>query len=188
MSESLGGSLSDRIFCVSLFSITNASARLSIGPLSDWAAPWLSRLSFFFIALALLSVSAFCLAFANLTSFYILTLLLGCGYGAMWVLHPIIVAELYGSKSLGALFVSFSFVGFSGVLFVSTWFAGYIYDLHCVAGSRRCVGVDCYQITFLVCSAIDFLGASAALLMAKRCSFVYNNLQQQQQMQKIDKA
>lgn len=127
---------------------------------------------------------------------YVLTVLIGLGYGAHWAILPASVSELFGLKSFGALSNFFQLASPAGSLIFSEVIASSIYDYYAEkqAGlqqqystsvlsqhlhkedSLTCVGSICYSFTCGILSGLCIVAAVLSSIVVHRTRRVYAQL------------
>lgn len=164
---------------VSIIAVTSTIARISVGIISDYVGPSPAQLSRSFprcsrvvllIAVSCLLLTAHLLLtfmpLSFLTSyFWLISALVGSGYGAVFTLAPTIVSVVWGTENFGTnwgVVMTTPAVGATvyGLLYAS------VYDDH--AGTDgRCWGGECYRGAFGV-MAIGAVFAAGGWLWAWR--------------------
>jgi len=126
------------------------AGRIIMGSVADKIGNKLSLV----ICFVVLSVALFLLMVAKQAQMlYLFAVILGFAYGGINSLMSLIVAELFGTRSLGAILgIAFAFDSAGGAL--GPVIAGKIFD---VTGS--------YQLAFLVCATMGFVGLILALFL-----------------------
>ena len=126
---------------------------------------------------------------------YVLTVLIGLGYGAHWAIVPASASELFGLKSFGALYNFLTLASPVGSLVFSGVIASGIYDYYAElqAGlshqnseamlaiplrddNLTCLGTICYSITFGILSGLCLVATVLSLIVVYRTKKVYANL------------
>lgn len=118
-------------------------------------------------------------------SIYVVSAVMGSGYGAHWVIVPSAASELFGIKSFGA-FYNFLAVGTpAGSLIFSGIIASGIYDYeakiqqpHPVAEGEAltCYGTICYSITCAILSVLCLMAFFLSMIVVYRTKRVYTQL------------
>lgn len=127
---------------------------------------------------------------------YVVTVLIGLGYGAHWAIVPATASELFGLKSFGSLYNFLTLASPTGSLIFSEVIASNIYDRYAEqqAADRRqyptsvltkplldddsltCVGSICYSLTFGILSGLCIIAAVLSLIVVHRTKRVYAQL------------
>lgn len=122
---------------------------------------------------------------------YVLTLLIGLGYGSHWAIVPATASELFGLKSFGALYNFLTMACPAGSLVFSGVIASSIYDYYAEiqaglgpltdaplheGGTLTCIGTICYSLTFWILSGLCIFGAILSLIVVFRTKRVYTHL------------
>ncbi|KAJ9676599.1 hypothetical protein PVL29_021892 [Vitis rotundifolia] len=196
MCESLG--YSDTSIFVSMISIWNFLGRVGGGYFSEsivrnYAFPRPVSMAMFQV---LMSVGLLYYALAWPGAIYVVSVLIGLGYGAHWAIVPAAASELFGLKSFGALYNFLTLSSSIGTLIFSEVIASGIYDYYAekqaalkqhsmgtMAGlplgedeSLSCEGYICYSITCGVMSGLCLVAVVLSLIVVHRTKSVYANL------------
>ncbi|GMY15132.1 protein NUCLEAR FUSION DEFECTIVE 4-like isoform X1 [Fagus crenata] len=127
---------------------------------------------------------------------YVLSVLIGLGYGAHWAIVPASASELFGLKSFGALYNFLTLASPAGSLIFSGVIASGIYDYYAEKqaalsvrnseamlavplrddDSLSCEGSICYSITFGILSGLCIVATGLSLVVVYRTKRVYANL------------
>ena len=119
---------------------------------------------------------------------YVVTLLIGLGYGAHWAIVPAAASELFGLKSFGALYNFLTLASPAGSLIFSGVIASGIYDYYAEKqaamlavplkddDSLTCEGSICYSITFGMLSGLCIIATALSLIVVHRTKRVYAQL------------
>ncbi|KAL1829144.1 hypothetical protein ACET3Z_007556 [Daucus carota] len=197
MSQSLGYE-NTHVF-VSMISIWNFLGRVAGGYFSEivvrkYAYPRP-------VAMAVVQVlMAIALCFYSLGlpgAIYVVSVLMGLGYGAHWAIVPAAASELFGLKSFGALYNFLTLSSPAGSLFFSGVIAAGIYDseakkqasiipsqnlehmLRMPLGeeeSLNCYGTICYSITCGILTVLCLIASVLSLIVVYRTKKVYAKL------------
>ncbi|XP_015882179.3 protein NUCLEAR FUSION DEFECTIVE 4 [Ziziphus jujuba] len=197
ITESLG--YSDSSIYVSMISIWNFLGRVGGGYFSeiivrDYAYPRPVALAAFQF------IMAFGLLYYAISwpgQIYVVTVLLGLGYGAHWAILPAAASELFGLKSFGALYNFLTMANPAGSLIFSEVIASAIYDYYAEkqASLRQqystsmltmkpfhkdttltCVGSICYSLTCGILSGLCIVASVLSLVVVHRTKRVYAQL------------
>ncbi|XP_040987176.1 protein NUCLEAR FUSION DEFECTIVE 4-like isoform X1 [Juglans microcarpa x Juglans regia] len=127
---------------------------------------------------------------------YVVTVLIGLGYGAHWAIVPASASELFGLKSFGALYNFLTLASTAGSLIFSGVIASGIYDYYAeqqAAVSQQistamlavplqdddvltCEGSICYSITFGILSGLCIVATALSMIVVYRTKSVYAQL------------
>lgn len=121
---------------------------------------------------------------------YVVSVLIGLGYGAHWAIVPAAASELFGLKSFGALYNFLTLSSSIGTLIFSEVIASGIYDhyaekqstLAAMAGitlgedELSCEGFICYSLTCAILSGLCIVAVVLSLILVYRTRGVYANL------------
>lgn len=127
---------------------------------------------------------------------YVLSVLMGLGYGAHWAIVPAAASELFGLKSFGALYNFLALSSPTGSLIFSGIIASGIYDsearkqasikrqssgymLGVPVGeedSLACYGVICYSLTCWILSGLCIVASILSSIVVYRTKRVYAQL------------
>ncbi|CAK9170272.1 unnamed protein product [Ilex paraguariensis] len=127
---------------------------------------------------------------------YVVSVLIGLGYGAHWAIVPAAVSELFGLKSFGALYNFLTMASPAGSLIFSGVIASGIYDYEAkLQNSLReqnmgplfkiplgdeealtCYGTICYSITAAILSGLCIIAVVLSLIVVHRTKRVYTQL------------
>ncbi|KAK9463030.1 major facilitator superfamily domain-containing protein [Lipomyces oligophaga] len=152
-------------FNVALLSFSSSATRIAAGLVSDRLALW--NISRMWVVLAFTAILAFGHWFVALggaaahhgSVFWLVSMSLGSGYGAIFTLAPTLVSLVWGTERFGSNWgVLFLFPAIGSIVYELIYAA--IYDHH-VSSDRLCYGAKCYETTFVVtgmsCSLAFFL-------------------------------
>lgn len=197
MSQSLGYS-NTHIF-VSMISIWNFLGRVAGGYFSENIVKYYAYPRPVAMA-AVQVVMAFALFFYAMGwpgSIYVVSVLIGLGYGAHWAIVPAAVSELFGLKSFGALYNFLTLASPAGSLIFSGVIASGIYDYqakqqheHRIQSSGlglgvplvvkddflTCYGSICYSLTMGIMSGLCIIAFILSMIVVHRTKRVYAQL------------
>lgn len=142
------------------------------------------------IVQVIMAVGLFYYAMGLPGQIYVITVLIGLGYGAQWAILPATASELFGLKSFGALYNFFQLASPSGSLIFSEVIASSIYDYYAEKqyslsvlsqplhkeDSLTCVGSICYSFTCGILSGLCIVAAVLSLVVVHRTRRVYTQL------------
>lgn len=128
---------------------------------------------------------------------YVVSVLMGLGYGAHWAIVPATASELFGLKSFGALYNFLTLSSPAGSLFFSGVIAAGIYDSEAKKQasivpsqnlehmlrmqpseeeSLNCYGTICYSITCGILTVLCLVASVLSLIVVYRTKKVYAKL------------
>jgi hypothetical protein len=170
---------------VALLSVCNAAGRLLQGALSDWVGRLGTPPPTFLVGgLMVLSMTQLALTRASPASLHVCVALTGLCFGSFWSFAPVACGELFGEKHAGTIY---GFIGTApalGSFLLNTLLAGYVYDAHVrlspppppgapPSAAPRCVGHQCFALTFRVGAAACTAGALCAYVLLLRTRHMY---------------
>uniref|UniRef100_A0A5B7AYI8 Putative Major facilitator protein n=2 Tax=Davidia involucrata TaxID=16924 RepID=A0A5B7AYI8_DAVIN len=196
MSLSLG--FSDSSIFVSMISIWNFLGRVGGGYFSEviirnYAYPRPVAMA---VVQVIMAFGLFFYAMGWPGAIYVVTVLIGLGYGAHWAIVPAAVSELFGLKSFGALYNFLTLASPVGSLIFSGVIASGIYDYEAakqaslkqkILGavltlpfgeeeSLSCDGIICYSLTCGILSGLCVIAVVLSLIVVYRTKSVYAQL------------
>lgn len=140
----------------------------------------------------IMAIGLFYYAMAWPGAIYVVTVLVGLGYGAHWAIVPAAVSELFGLKSFGALYNFLTLACPAGSLIFSGVIASGIYDYEAEKqaslrmlmqntillddDSSSCSGTICYSITCGILSALCIVAVALSMVVVHRTKSVYTQL------------
>lgn len=188
--QSLGYS-NTHIF-VSMISIWNFLGRVAGGYFSEniirhYAYPRPVAMA---VVQVIMAIGLFFYAMGWPGAIYVLSVLIGLGYGAHWAIVPAAVSELFGLKSFGALYNFLTLASPAGSLIFSGVIASGIYDSEAKkqhqmldpmghigeAKSLTCHGTVCYSTTCGIMSGLCAIAVVLSLIVVHRTKRVYAQL------------
>ncbi|KDP22609.1 hypothetical protein JCGZ_26440 [Jatropha curcas] len=193
--ESLG--YEDTNIFVSMISIWNFLGRVGGGYFSEviirnFAYPRPVAMAVFQVIMA---IGLFYYAMGWPGQIYVVSILIGLGYGAHWAIVPAAVSELFGLKSFGALYNFLTLSSTAGSLIFSGVIGSGIYDYYAEkqagiqqlnSGSMRtthlweesltCKGSICYSLTCGIMSGVCIIAVILSLIVVRRTRSVYAQL------------
>ena len=164
---SLGGTASNTAVCVVLFGVGNACGRMGFGAASDRYRAWLSRPAFLTVSTVLMGCACACAALLPLACLFPTVALAGVAYGGFWATLGSLVADRWGTASIGSLLSAASLAVAAGSFALSAGLAAAVYSAGAGAGGK-CVGGVCFRATFLIIAAGCGLAAVAAVALGRR--------------------
>lgn len=196
MSESLGYE-NTHIF-ISMISIWNFLGRVGGGYFSEiiirkYAYPRLIAMA---VVQVIMAIALFFYAMGLPGAIYVLSVLMGLGYGAHWAIVPAAASELFGLKSFGALYNFLALSSPTGSLIFSGIIASGIYDSEArkqasikhqsseymlgvpigEEDSLTCYGVICYSLTCWILSGLCIVASILSSIVVYRTKRVYAQL------------
>uniref|UniRef100_A0A5B7B0Y3 Putative Major facilitator protein n=1 Tax=Davidia involucrata TaxID=16924 RepID=A0A5B7B0Y3_DAVIN len=196
MSQSLGFNNTD-IF-VSMISIWNFLGRVGGGYFSEivirnYAYPRPVTMA---VVQVIMAFGLFFYAMGWPGAIYVVTVLIGLGYGAHWAIVPAAASELFGLKSFGALYNFLTLASPAGSLIFSGVIASGIYDYEAEkqASSKQqilgalftipfredesltCDGTICYSLTCGILSGLCIVAVVLSSIVVYRTRSVYAQL------------
>ncbi|KAB1217471.1 putative transporter MCH1 [Morella rubra] len=188
----------DTTIFVSLISIWNFLGRVGGGYFSElvvrnFAYPRPVAMA---VVQIIMAIGLFYYAMAWPGEIYVVTVLIGLGYGAHWAIVPAAASELFGLKSFGALYNFLTLASPVGSLIFSGVIASGIYDYYAEKqaalsqpksepmlavplqddDSLSCEGSICYSITFGILSGLCIVATALSLIVVYRTKRVYAQL------------
>lgn len=149
-------------FAVTLSMIAAACGRIFGAAFFGWCT---RPTGSFIVANVIIAVAMVLLSTATAAGLYIGLLLAGIIYGGFWTTVPMIMAELFGLKHLGANYKIMCFAEAIGYLLIGRLLAAHIYEKHAPAGSTTCLGQQCFRETFLIAAELCATGALASTVL-----------------------
>jgi MFS family permease len=148
-----------------------------------------SRPAWFGLFLLLMAVSQLLMACIDgVATLYATLSLCFLAYGAFWSLMPVLVAELFGERSIGTIYTIIGLAPASASFAVTVGVASTVYQAHvpphapplCVqtVGMQdgKCFGLACYRDTFLITTGLCVVGAVCAFVLAARMRPFYRRI------------
>ncbi|XP_068652510.1 protein NUCLEAR FUSION DEFECTIVE 4-like [Aristolochia californica] len=171
---------------VSLISIWNCLGRLASGFVSEifytrYKVPRPLVLTFI---LLLSCVGHLLIAFAVPNSLYVASVIIGFCFGAQWPLLFAIISEIFGLKYYSTLYNFGSVASPIGSYILNVRIAGHLYDGEAqkqrgITGNtgkdQNCVGSHCYKLSFIIITAVTFLGTIVSMILAMRTRKFYRS-------------
>lgn len=175
LATALGAAKDGQDVYVVLLSVSNCVGRLAMGTLSDVFASRLIRPGFLTIAVLSMAGATALLSASNLTSLYAGSIWVGASYGAFWSVGPPLVADRFGARAFAAIYSLSSISTAIASYALSAGLAASVFDAHSHDGGATCLGIACYQTTFIVLSALCGVGTLAGLMLTRRLRPLYND-------------
>ncbi|KAH7690359.1 MFS general substrate transporter domain-containing protein [Dioscorea alata] len=183
--ESLGYPSNSTNTFVSLLSIWSYLGRVTSGfssemLLSKYKIP---RPLMFTLVLILATIGHLLIAFGPPGSLYAAMIIVGFCSGAQWSLLFTIISEVFGLKYYSTLYNLGAAASPLGSYVFNVKVAGFLYDREAakqnaqLAGSLskdlKCIGVQCFKLSFLIIAASTLLGVVASLVLVWRTRDFY---------------
>lgn len=139
----------------------------------------------------MMAIALFFYAMGLPGAIYVLSVLMGLGYGAHWAIVPAAASELFGLKSFGALYNFLALSSPTGSLIFSGIIASGIYDSearkqasikHQSIGymgeddSLTCYGTICYSLTCWILGGLCIVASILSSIVVYRTKRVYAQL------------
>ncbi|OAY30677.1 protein NUCLEAR FUSION DEFECTIVE 4 isoform X1 [Manihot esculenta] len=193
--QSLG--YTDTNIFVSMISIWNFLGRVGGGYFSEaiirkFAYPRPVAMA---VVQVIMAVGLFYYAMGWPGEIYVVSILIGLGYGAHWAIVPAAASELFGLKSFGALYNFLTLSSTAGSLIFSGIIGSGIYDYYAEkqAGIQKlnsesvltmpireesltCMGTICYSLTCGIMSGLCVIAMILSLIVVHRTRSVYAQL------------
>lgn len=127
------------------------------------------------------------IAFDVPNGLYAASVIIGFCFGAQWPLLFAIISELFGLKYYATLYNFGSVASPLGLYLLNVKMTGYLYDKEAkkqlaALGLQRkegqelkCIGVDCFRLSFIVIAAATFFGAIVSLILVARTRKFYSS-------------
>lgn len=174
---------------VSMISIWNFLGRVGGGYFSEiiirnYAYPRPVAMA---VVQVIMAIALFFYAMGWPGSIYVVSVLIGLGYGAHWAIVPAAASELFGLKSFGALYNFLTLASPAGSLIFSGVIASGIYDYEAKQQSTlfrllgkedslTCHGYICYSLTCGILSGLCVIAVFLSLIVVYRTKRVYTQL------------
>eukprot|EP00050_Salpingoeca_kvevrii_P009535 m.3472 g.3472 ORF g.3472 m.3472 type:complete len:520 (-) comp2313_c0_seq1:191-1750(-) len=173
-----GGSKDAQNVFVSLLSVCNCGGRLLAGFAGDklLAKFGYPRPLVFAVALGIMAISNFMIMSGSIGALFPACVLAGLSYGAFNALVPTLISEIFGLKHFAAVYGTNALCFAIGSYAFATKLAGSVYAHHAPAGSKTCIGTDCYQMSFLITGTLCTLAIALSLLLMRRSRERYSLL------------
>lgn len=137
----------------------------------------------------IMAISLFFYAMGLPGAIYVVSVLMGLGYGAHWAIVPAAASELFGLKSFGALYNFLTLSSPAGSLIFSGVIASGIYDSEArkqaslkqqlgigEEESLNCYGTICYSLTCGILTGLCIIAVVLSLIVVHRTKRVYAQL------------
>ncbi|XP_058075737.1 protein NUCLEAR FUSION DEFECTIVE 4-like [Magnolia sinica] len=172
---------------VSLISIWNFGGRVAAGFASEIL---LSKHGFprpLMLTLVLLvsCVGHILIAFPTPGSLYVASVIIGFCFGAQWPMIYAIISEIFGLKYYGTLYNFGALASPVGSYILNVKVAGRLYDREAmkqravvggaITGKLTCIGPKCYRLSFIIITAVTFIGSLVSLVLVIRTREFYKS-------------
>ncbi|KAL8538684.1 hypothetical protein ACS0TY_000629 [Phlomoides rotata] len=139
------------------------------------------------LTLAISCIGHLLIAFGVKNGLYVASVIIGFCFGAQWPLLFAIISELFGLKYYSTLYNFGSVASPIGLYVLNVRVAGHLYDREAekqllAANKTRipgeeldCDGVKCFQMAFIIISAVTAFGAFVSLLLVIRTRKFYKS-------------
>ncbi|XP_041022431.1 uncharacterized protein LOC121263543 [Juglans microcarpa x Juglans regia] len=189
MGTSLGYSRQSISTFVSLVSIWNYLGRVMAGLVSEillkkYKFPRPLMLT---LILLILCVGHLLVAFHHYGGLYVASVIIGFGFGAQWSIVFTTISEIFGLKYYSTLYNVGSAASPIGLYVLNVIVTGHLYDkeakeqLAALGLTRKpgqalnCTGVECFKLSFLIITAVTFLGALVSIVLVIRTRKFYKS-------------
>jgi MFS family permease len=170
---SYGGKDGDQGWMVIAFSFANCSGRIISGLLSDKLANYFTRVTVLNVSVLTMGAFLYGFTFASLPVFYPLVIGAGFAYGSIFAMVPSYLSDRFGQKYFAINFSIICLAPTAGSYLLSTVIASKIYQKNSLPGSNRCLGKHCFQLTFIILTAICVTAFIIGLVLMYRSRRLY---------------
>lgn len=136
-------------------------------------------------AIMIIGVSYYAMGWSG--QLYVVTILVGLGYGAHWAIGPATASELFGLKNFGAIYNFYTLATPTGSLILSGLVSSTIYDYYAEKQQKGakakngnellvCEGNICYSVTCVILAGACLFGIMLSLTVVHRTKNVYAKL------------
>jgi MFS family permease len=165
---SYGGADGSQVGMVIVFAFANCSGRLLFGFLSDRFAHLMQRMSFYSVALLIMSVCQFSYSVMPLFMFYPLVIFTGLSYGGMVSTMYSFISDRWGNKYYGINSAIITIASALSSYLISTLLAASIYQSHIKGDGNLCRGRKCYELTFFITTGLCLFAWMCLLVLQYR--------------------
>jgi MFS family permease len=178
--QSYGGPPSIVAILMIIYSVASSTGRIVVGLLSDQLSSYMTRATFLNISFVIIGTCLFTLIFAVIPMFYPLIFIFGFSYGGMMSMTPTMISDRWGTKYFATNSSTCFLFQLLGSYLLGTVMASSIYQSHIVVeGGKRCRGRACFQLTFIICTALCLVSFMTALVLMHRSKKLYVKLNKQ---------
>jgi MFS family permease len=161
---SYGGEDGQQVYMVVAYAFANCTGRLSFGLLSDRFSHKAQRMTFYSVALIIMTFCQLGFSMFPLSMFYPLVICTGLGYGGMVSTMYAFISDRWGNKYYGINSSIITVASASSSYLMSTLLAASVYQSHIKGSGILCYGRKCYELTFYITTGLC-LGAWMLLLV-----------------------
>jgi MFS family permease len=115
------------------------------------------------------------MSFATLDSLYVGAMWVGFSYGGWWSVGPAVIAERYGGRAFASLVSLVNISTAVASYALNSGLAAGVYAAHTPAGSNTCLGLACFQATFITLAALNVASAGLAVWLSVRLRPLYDS-------------
>jgi OFA family oxalate/formate antiporter-like MFS transporter len=173
--QSYGGDQSIVAILMIIYSVASSFGRILLGLLSDRLARWITRATFLNCCFLLIGACLFSFVFATVPFFYPLMFFFGIFYGGMMSTTPTFIGDKWGTKHFATNLAAVFLFQLLGSYLLSTVMASSIYQSHIRGGGKKCRGQACFQLTFIICTALSLVSFITCLVIMHRSKSLYPN-------------
>lgn len=137
-----------------IITATGAVCRIGAGVLSDVLHRSISRIVFLLALSLLLPVGFIILAIGADVALTIGSVFIGAGFGSAWCLVPLVVYDSFGQQYFSTIW-GIVIMGSAIGPFILQPIDSAVQAAHSTA--KHCLGVQCYEITYIVCFVINVI-------------------------------
>ena len=173
---SYGGKNGQQNPMVIVFSIANSLGRILSGLISDKFAAHFTRVTVLNVSVLSMGLVIYTFVFASVPAFYFGVIGTGLMLGSIFAMVPTYISERFGPDYF-AINLSISCLAPSaGSYLLSALLASKIYEAHTRDGSTRCFGKACFQLTFIILTALCLLAFIVGLFLMYRSRRLYSRI------------
>jgi len=170
--EIVGSPAENKDIVVSLISIFNCMGRLTIGAASDaLQLRGIKRTQLFGWFVLLTGGVMLLLKQATPSTFFFSAVILGYAYGALNVLSPAIVVDLYGTKHIGSLYAAMMLFVTSGTYLIASRLFASVYEAHVKMDKNHrehCFGPSCIAVSTTACALLCIITGTLYLFRFRK--------------------
>lgn len=142
---------------VTIFGASNLFGRVILGTVSDRVGGARHRPGFLLLSLATLGIAMFILAFADVSTLFPVTILVGIAFGGLFSICAATIGDLFGPTYFAGNYAALDLAPALGSVIFATAIAGKVYDANADAETGVCFGVDCFRSAFIASSVACFV-------------------------------
>jgi sugar phosphate permease len=147
--------------------------RLFIGIGSDYLT--ISRPTYNIYSSCIMSCSYLLLIFFAKYILYPICFTIGISYGIFFSINASFIADMFGSLHHASNYGAIDLASSAGSLFFATFIVNLFYE-HNDQYSDNCIGIDCFQNTFIICTCVCAAAAILSAIVTKRTQKHYETL------------